>query len=45
MSETNEDIVVAFYKRALFENQVEDAFRLYDGRALKVRPSPAGQPS
>ena len=29
MSETNKDIVVAFYKRALFEGQVEDAFRLY----------------
>ena len=29
MSETNKDIVVDFYKRALFEGQVEDAFRLY----------------
>ena len=29
MSETNKDIVVAFYKRALFKGQVEDAFRLY----------------
>jgi predicted SnoaL-like aldol condensation-catalyzing enzyme len=29
LSETNKDIVVAFYKRALFEGQVEDAFRLY----------------
>ncbi len=29
MSKTNKDIVVAFYKRALFEGQVEDAFRLY----------------
>jgi predicted SnoaL-like aldol condensation-catalyzing enzyme len=31
MSETNKDIAVAFYKRALFEGQVEDAFRLYAG--------------
>jgi predicted SnoaL-like aldol condensation-catalyzing enzyme len=29
MSETNKDITVAFYKKALFEGQVEDAFRLY----------------
>ena len=29
MSETNKDIAVAFYKKALFEGQVEDAFRLY----------------
>ena len=29
MSETNKDIVVTLYKRALFEGQVEDAFRLY----------------
>jgi predicted SnoaL-like aldol condensation-catalyzing enzyme len=29
LSETNKDIVVAFYKRALFKGQVEDAFRLY----------------
>ena len=27
MSETNKDIVVAFYKTALFEGYVEDAFR------------------
>lgn len=31
MSETNKDIVVAFYKKALFEGRVEDAFRLYAG--------------
>jgi predicted SnoaL-like aldol condensation-catalyzing enzyme len=31
MPQTNKDIVVAFYKRALFEGQVEDAFRLYAG--------------
>jgi predicted SnoaL-like aldol condensation-catalyzing enzyme len=31
MSETNKDIAVAFYKKALFEGQVEDAFRLYAG--------------
>ena len=29
MSEANKDIVVAFYKKALFEGRVEDAFRLY----------------
>jgi predicted SnoaL-like aldol condensation-catalyzing enzyme len=29
MSETNKDIAVAFYKKALFEGRVEDAFRLY----------------
>jgi predicted SnoaL-like aldol condensation-catalyzing enzyme len=29
MSETNKDIAVAFYKKALLEGQVEDAFRLY----------------
>src|SRR5260370_6593075 len=29
MSETNKDIDVAFYKKALFEGRVEDAFRLY----------------
>src|SRR5712672_1957875 len=29
MSETNKDIAVAFYKKALFEGQVEEAFRLY----------------
>jgi hypothetical protein len=28
MSETNKDIAVAFYKKALFEGRVEDAFRL-----------------
>ena len=31
MSETNKDIAVAFYKKALFEGRVEDAFRLYAG--------------
>ena len=31
MSETNKDVAVAFYKKALFEGQVEDAFRLYAG--------------
>ena len=31
MSETNKDIAVAFYKMALFEGRVEDAFRLYAG--------------
>ena len=31
MSETNKDITVAFYKKALFEGRVEDAFRLYAG--------------
>jgi predicted SnoaL-like aldol condensation-catalyzing enzyme len=29
MSETNKEIAVAFYKKALFEGRVEDAFRLY----------------
>ena len=29
MSETNKDIAVAFYKKALFEGRVEDAFQLY----------------
>ena len=29
MSETNKDITVAFYKKALFEGRVEEAFRLY----------------
>ena len=29
MSETNKDITVAFYKKALFEGRVEDAFQLY----------------
>jgi predicted SnoaL-like aldol condensation-catalyzing enzyme len=29
MSVTNKDIAVAFYKKALFEGRVEDAFRLY----------------
>jgi predicted SnoaL-like aldol condensation-catalyzing enzyme len=28
-SETNKDIAVAFYKKALFEGRVEHAFRLY----------------
>src|SRR5260370_26593121 len=31
MSETNKDITVAFYKMAVFEGRVEDAFRLYAG--------------
>ena len=31
MSETNKDIAVAFFKKALFEGRVEDAFRLYAG--------------
>src|SRR5258707_4666313 len=31
MSESNKDIAVAFYKKILFEGQVEDAFRLYAG--------------
>jgi predicted SnoaL-like aldol condensation-catalyzing enzyme len=34
MSETNKDIVVAFYK-TLFEGRVEDAFRLYAGRPYR----------
>ena len=29
MSETYKDIAVAFFKKALFEGRVEDAFRLY----------------
>jgi predicted SnoaL-like aldol condensation-catalyzing enzyme len=29
LSKTNKDIAVAFYKMALFEGRVEDAFRLY----------------
>jgi predicted SnoaL-like aldol condensation-catalyzing enzyme len=29
MSEANKDIAVAFYKTALFEGRVDDAFRLY----------------
>jgi predicted SnoaL-like aldol condensation-catalyzing enzyme len=29
MSETNKDIAIAFYKKALFEGRVEHAFRLY----------------
>ena len=29
MWETNKDIIIAFYKKALFEGRVEDAFRLY----------------
>jgi predicted SnoaL-like aldol condensation-catalyzing enzyme len=29
MSETNKDITIAFYKKALFEGRIEDAFRLY----------------
>jgi predicted SnoaL-like aldol condensation-catalyzing enzyme len=31
MPETNKDLVVAFYKKALFEGRVEEAFRLYAG--------------
>jgi predicted SnoaL-like aldol condensation-catalyzing enzyme len=31
VSETNKDLVVAFYKKALFEGRVEEAFRLYAG--------------
>ncbi len=31
MPETNKDIAVALYKKALFEGQVEEAFRLYAG--------------
>ena len=27
MSETNKDIAVAFYKMAVFEGRIEDAFR------------------
>jgi predicted SnoaL-like aldol condensation-catalyzing enzyme len=31
MSLTNKDLTIAFYKKALFEGQVEEAFRLYAG--------------
>jgi hypothetical protein len=31
MPETNKEIAVAFYQKALFEGQVEGAFRLYAG--------------
>src|SRR5271155_2029066 len=31
MSESNKDIAVAFYKMAVFEGRIEDAFRLYAG--------------
>jgi hypothetical protein len=31
MPETNKDIAVALYKKALFEGKVEEAFRLYAG--------------
>ena len=31
MSETNKDIAVAFYKMAVLEGRIEDAFRLYAG--------------
>ena len=31
MSETNKDIAVDFYKKALFEGRVEEAFRIYAG--------------
>ena len=31
MSQTNKDIAVDFYKKALFEGHVDDAFRLYAG--------------
>ena len=39
MPETNKDIAVAFYKKALFQGQVEDAFRLYAGPTYR-RTSP-----
>ena len=44
MSETNKDIAVAFYKKALFEGRVEDAFRLYAGAptASTIRSSKTG---
>ncbi len=31
MSQTNKDIAVDFYKKALFEGHVDEAFRLYAG--------------
>jgi predicted SnoaL-like aldol condensation-catalyzing enzyme len=35
MSQTNKDIVVAFYEMALFEGQVEEAFRRYAGTTYR----------
>ena len=35
MSETNKEIAIAFYKKALFEGRVEDAFRLYAGTSYR----------
>ena len=35
MPETNKDIAVALYKKALFEGQVEEAFRLYAGATYR----------
>jgi predicted SnoaL-like aldol condensation-catalyzing enzyme len=35
MSETNKDVAVALYKKALFEGHVEEAFRLYAGGAYR----------
>jgi predicted SnoaL-like aldol condensation-catalyzing enzyme len=35
MSQTNKDIVIAFYKKALFEGQVEEAFRRYAGTTYR----------
>ena len=35
MSQTNKDIAVALYKKALFEGQVEEAFRLYAGATYR----------
>jgi predicted SnoaL-like aldol condensation-catalyzing enzyme len=35
MSQTNKDIVVAFYKMALFEGRVEEAFRRYAGTTYR----------
>jgi predicted SnoaL-like aldol condensation-catalyzing enzyme len=31
MSQTNKEVAIAFYKTALFEGRVDDAFRLYAG--------------
>ena len=35
MPETNKDIAVALYKKALFEGQVDEAFRLYAGATYR----------
>ena len=35
MPETNKDIAVALYKKALFEGHVEEAFRLYAGATYR----------